>query len=71
MTLTDPARIPDEFDAFATRLERRRGFLARRREKVVAEIERNRRGEHRVPTWVLAAAVAAIVVFWAAIVIFA
>jgi hypothetical protein len=29
--------------------------------RVRAEIERNRRGEHRVPTWVLAAALAVLV----------
>jgi hypothetical protein len=31
----------------------RQGWLQRRQAKVLAEIERNRRGEYRVPTWVL------------------
>ncbi len=38
--------------------------LQRRREKIVAEIQRNRRGEFTVPTWVLAAALVAVVVGW-------
>ena len=33
----------------------------RRRENIVAEIERNRRGEYKVPTWVLALILVAIV----------
>ncbi|WBB76741.1 hypothetical protein O7602_14900 [Micromonospora sp. WMMD1128] len=39
-------------------------WIDRRREKIRAEIERNRRGEHRVPTWVLAAVLVLIVVGW-------
>lgn len=46
------------------------GWIQKRREKVVAEIERNRRGEYRVPTWVLAVALATVVFGWAAIIIF-
>lgn len=37
-------------------------WLDRRREKIVEEIQRNRRGDYRVPTWVLAAIVASWVV---------
>jgi hypothetical protein len=33
----------------------------RRRENIVAEIERNRRGEYKVPTWLLALILVAIV----------
>jgi hypothetical protein len=44
--------------------------LDRRREKIADEIERNRRGEYAVPTWVLAALLAAIVVGLAALAIF-
>jgi len=47
----------------------RQGWIQRRREKVVAEIERNRRGEYKVPTWVLAVALAVVVLAWAAIII--
>jgi hypothetical protein len=45
-------------------------WLERRREKAVAEIERNRRGEYVVPTWVLVVALVAIVIGWAAVIIF-
>jgi len=44
-------------------------WLERRREKVVQEILRNRRGEHKVPTWVLATALVATVVAWASLII--
>jgi hypothetical protein len=40
-----------------------------RREKITAEIERNRRGEYTVPTWVLALALLAFVAAWAALVV--
>jgi hypothetical protein len=43
----------------------------RRRAKISAEIERNRRGEYRVPTWVLMVALVAIVGAWVALIIFA
>ena len=36
-------------------------FMQRRRNKIVEEIQRNRRGEYTVPTWVLAALLVAIV----------
>ena len=49
----------------------RRNWLERRREKVIAEIERNRRGEYKVPTWVLVGLLMLIVAGWAALVIFA
>lgn len=49
----------------------RRGWLDRRRDKIAEEIARNRRGEYRVPTWVLTAALVAFVAGWAALVIFA
>ncbi|MDG4826386.1 hypothetical protein O7635_31435 [Asanoa sp. WMMD1127] len=42
----------------------RRGWLEKRREKVIEEIERNRRGEYRVPTWVLAALLVALLTGW-------
>ncbi len=38
-----------------------RARFGRRREHIVAEIERNRRGDYRVPTWVLALVLAAMV----------
>ena len=39
----------------------RSNFMQRRRDKIVEEIQRNRRGEYSVPTWVLVAALVAIV----------
>jgi hypothetical protein len=48
----------------------RKSRLDRRREKIAAEIQRNRRGEYTVPTWALAALLAAIVAGVAALVIF-
>ena len=43
-------------------------WVERRREKIRAEIERNRRGEYTVPTWVLAVALVAIVGGWLALI---
>jgi hypothetical protein len=47
----------------------RPGFWQRRREKMVAEIERNRAGGHRIPTWVLALALVAMLAAWAAVIV--
>ncbi len=58
---------PDERDARQVR----QGLLQRRRARIVAEIERNRRGEYTVPTWVLVAALVAVVAAWAALIVFA
>lgn len=44
-------------------------WLDRRREKVVEEILRNRRGDHKIPTWVLAAILVAMVIAWVALII--
>lgn len=70
MVNSRPAGSPDEFDPYATRTERQRGFVKRRREKVLAEIERNRRGEYKIPTWVMGAALLAIVLVWVALLVF-
>jgi hypothetical protein len=48
----------------------RRSWLDRRREKIAEEIARNRRGEYTVPTWVLAAILAAVVAAWVAVIVF-
>ncbi|MEV0157193.1 hypothetical protein AB0H57_26175 [Micromonospora sp. NPDC050686] len=45
-------------------------WIDRRREKIRAEVERNRRGEYTVPTWVLAAALVLIVGGWLALIFF-
>jgi hypothetical protein len=43
--------------------------LQRRRNKIVAEIEANRRGEYSVPTWVLALVLCALIAGWIAIIV--
>jgi hypothetical protein len=45
--------------------EREQNWLRRRREKYVAEIQRNRQGGHKVPTWVLVLLLVAMVGGWA------
>jgi hypothetical protein len=77
MTSSVPHAPQDEPDRRGSRIEPGRpdwtgrvGWIQKRREKVVAEIERNRRGEYRVPTWVLAVALAVVVLGWAALIIF-
>lgn len=47
-----------------------RARVDRRRDKIVAEIERNRRGEYRVPTWVLAVVLAVLMAGIAALIAF-
>jgi hypothetical protein len=64
MTLPDPPESPPE----RTTSQVRQGFLQRKREKTIAEIERNRRGEYKVPTWVLALALVLILGGWTALV---
>lgn len=61
-----PPRVQRDF--FGRRLDKPR--WERRKEKVRAEIERNRRGEYKVPTWVLAAVLVAIVVGFTLFLIF-
>jgi hypothetical protein len=43
----------------------------RRRERIVAEIERNRRGGHAVPTWALGLALLLVLSGWIAVVVLA
>jgi fatty acid desaturase len=54
-----------------TRQQVREAWLARRRRKIREEVERNRRGENVVPTWVLALALVLFVAAWAALIILA
>ncbi|KAB1946054.1 hypothetical protein F8271_07565 [Micromonospora sp. ALFpr18c] len=49
----------------------RQNWVERRREKIRAEIDRNRRGEYTVPTWVLALALVLIVGGWLALIFLA
>ena len=48
---------------------RRPGFWQRRRDKFVAEIQRNRQGGHRIPTWVLTLVLVAMLAAWAAVIL--
>jgi hypothetical protein len=58
--MTDEQQEGPEF----TQAEARHSRVQRRRDRIVAEIQRNRRGEYRVPTWVLAAILVAFVAAW-------
>jgi hypothetical protein len=49
----------------------RYSLIARRRQKIIDEVERNRRGEYTVPTWVLTVALVALVAGIVALVVFA
>ena len=40
------------------------GRVQRKRDRIRAEIQRNRRGGHKIPTWVLAASLGAFLVLW-------
>ena len=53
---------PEKFDPFAGPFEQARMAHQNRREKIVQEIMANRRGEYKVPTWVLALALVAMIV---------
>jgi len=61
----------EEFDPFASGRVIRQHSRRARRERIVQEVMANRRGEYRVPTWVLAlclalmiGAVVAVLVIW-------
>jgi hypothetical protein len=64
-----PAGEPDRPDAGGHPPGVWPGWMHRRREKIIAEIERNRRGEYTVPTWLLVVFLVVIVGGWAALVI--
>lgn len=40
------------------------GRVQRKRDRIRAEIQRNRQGGHKIPTWVLAAFLGAFLVLW-------
>jgi hypothetical protein len=50
-------RTKEDLDARWARIDKRRA-------KIRAEIERNREGGHRVPTWVLAAILVVVLAVW-------
>jgi hypothetical protein len=62
-------REPEE-DAFARPGQQQASRLQRRRAKIAAELDRNREGDYRVPTWVMVVAILVIVVAFAALITF-
>ncbi|MFI6761231.1 hypothetical protein ACIBF5_19050 [Micromonospora sp. NPDC050417] len=67
--MTSPDSSPED-PPERTSEQVRQGWVNRRREKIVDEIARNRRGEYTVPTWVLVAALVLLVGGWIAVVVF-
>ena len=45
------------------------GRVQRRRERIRAEIQRNRVGDHTIPTWVLAAILGAFLAGWVVLIV--
>jgi len=68
-TRDDPAPPPPSAAGRPSPFPRTETWLERRRNKIAAEIARNRRGEYTVPTWVLATALALILGAWAVLII--
>ncbi|MBB5113827.1 hypothetical protein AB0K27_21380 [Micromonospora echinospora] len=69
MNTSEPAGRPGRETSSGRDGTEKLNWIDRRREKIRAEIERNRRGDHKVPTWVLAAALVLIVGGWLALVL--
>ncbi|SNT63767.1 hypothetical protein SAMN05421812_115216 [Asanoa hainanensis] len=60
----EPETAP-RLDMSATRPEViRQGWLQKRQQKVRDEIDRNRRGDYKVPTWVMAVLLVALITGW-------
>jgi hypothetical protein len=51
----------DDSDPLASLLSWRRESPQQRRDRIVAEVQANRRGEYRIPTWALALALVAMI----------
>ncbi|GAA3922833.1 hypothetical protein [Actinoplanes auranticolor] len=49
--------------------DRKPSLVERRRERIRAEVQQARNGDHRVPTWVLTTILIVIVVAWLALII--
>jgi hypothetical protein len=64
-----PDEDPTPFNLFGAPVSQSR--LEKRRNKIREEIARNRRGEYRIPTWVLVLSLVLFVGAWAAWVILA
>lgn len=61
----------DAADEVRSPLKGRAARMERRRQRIRDEIERNRRGEFKIPTWVLTVALIAFIAAWAALIIWA
>ena len=64
MTTNTPDQQPEH-----TSEEVSLGRVRRKQEKIRTEIERNRAGGHRVPTWVLAALLGVVLAAWILLVV--
>jgi hypothetical protein len=62
MTDQNPRRRPDDLDPLPDLVDLRLRWANERRERIVREIQANRRGEYRVPTWVLGLALALMII---------
>jgi len=58
----NPSRAEQEANRPGPFSPGREGWLQKRRQRVADEIARNRQGDYRVPTWVLATALVVIIV---------
>lgn len=61
-TLRDEIRTAAQYGLFGR-------WAQKRRNKVAAELERNRRGDYKVPTWVLAVILVAFVAGWVLLIV--
>jgi hypothetical protein len=57
-------------DSDGSEERRRPGMVERRKQRIADEIARNRRGGHRVPTWVLALILGVFLAAWIALIVF-
>lgn len=72
--MTTPAREPDQFPPGEmperTVEDVRWSRVERRRERIRAQVQQARHGQHRVPTWVLAAVLGLLLLGWLYVIIF-
>jgi len=67
----EPLHEAPAAESFATPSQIKQSRLDRKRAKIVAEIQRNRRGEYTVPTWVLTTLLLVIIAAFVAVIVFA
>ncbi|HEX2357206.1 MAG TPA: hypothetical protein VHI50_12195 [Micromonosporaceae bacterium] len=66
--MSEPTR-PDPKPVERSAADGQDSRINRRRDRIVAEIQRNRRGQYRIPTWVLTVALVALVAGWVLLVV--